>query len=135
MIKLGVITDEVSQDLEEAIQFAQRFQLDGLEIRSVWDRGPFEQTKEDIEKIRELSRAAGLEICCISPPLFKCDMGDRAAYRAHLEGLKRCIEAAHRLGLRAWREPGLPGRFCPESAAMAIAESIAEIRGGGEKDD
>ena len=44
MIKLGVITDEVSQDLEEAIQFAQRFQLDGLEIRSVWDRGPFEQT-------------------------------------------------------------------------------------------
>ena len=112
MIKLGVITDEVSQDLEEAIQFAQRFQLDGLEIRSVWNRGPFEQTKEDIEKIRELSRAAGLEICCISPPLFKCDMGDRAAYRAHLEGLKRCIEAAHRLGTHLirgfsfWREPG-----------------------------
>lgn len=115
MIKLGVITDEVSQDLEVAIQFAQRFGLDGLEIRSVWDRGPFEQTREDIEKIRQRSRAAGLEVCCISPPLFKCDMGDRSAYEAHLEGLKRCIDAGHRLGTQLvrgfsfWREPGREG--------------------------
>lgn len=115
MIKLGVITDEVSQDLETAIHFARRFGLDGLEIRSVWDRGPFEQTVEDTEKIRELSRAAGLEICCISPPLFKCGMGDRAAYEAHLEGLRRCIDAGHRLGTRLirgfsfWREPGRQG--------------------------
>lgn len=30
------------------------------------------------------------------------------------------MQAAERLGLRAWREPGLPGRYCPEDAAMAI---------------
>ena len=34
------------------------------------------------------------------------------------------VEAAHRLGLRAWREPGLPGRYCPESAALAIAAAF-----------
>ncbi len=32
------------------------------------------------------------------------------------------VEAAHRMGLRAWREPGLPGRYCPESAARALAK-------------
>ena len=45
------------------------------------------------------------------------------------------LEAAHRLGLRAWREPGLPGRFCPESAALAIAAALEEMRAGGEKND
>jgi len=34
------------------------------------------------------------------------------------------LKAAWELGLRAWREPGLPGRYCPESAAMAIVRAI-----------
>ena len=44
------------------------------------------------------------------------------------------VEAAHRLGLRAWREPGLPGRYCPESAALAIAASFEKLRKGGNED-
>ena len=32
--------------------------------------------------------------------------------------------AAWRRGLRAWREPGLPGRYCPESAAMALLRAM-----------
>ena len=43
------------------------------------------------------------------------------------------VEAAHRLGLRAWREPGLPGRYCPESAALAIAEAFAGLCEGRQK--
>ena len=34
------------------------------------------------------------------------------------------IEAAAELGLVARREPGLPGRYCPESAARAIFEAL-----------
>lgn len=34
------------------------------------------------------------------------------------------VEAARRLGVRAWREPGLPGRYCPWSAAGAILRAI-----------
>ena len=44
------------------------------------------------------------------------------------------VEAAHRLGLRAWREPGLPGRYCPESAALAIAAAFEKLRKGGNED-
>ena len=44
------------------------------------------------------------------------------------------VEAAHRLGLRAWREPGLPGRYCPESAALAIAAAFEKLRKGGNDD-
>lgn len=35
------------------------------------------------------------------------------------------LRAAWRRGIRAWREPGLPGRYCPRSAAKALAEAIA----------
>lgn len=40
-MRLGVITDEVSQDIWEAAGFARHFGLDALELRSVNDRGPF----------------------------------------------------------------------------------------------
>ena len=42
------------------------------------------------------------------------------------------LRAAWALGLRAWREPGLPGRYCPESAAAALYEAIR--RGGARHD-
>ena len=35
------------------------------------------------------------------------------------------LHAAWNRGLRAWREPGLPGRYCPESAARAILSALA----------
>ncbi len=42
------------------------------------------------------------------------------------------LHAAWELGLRAWREPRLPGRYCPESAARALLEAIdRHERGGG----
>ncbi len=34
------------------------------------------------------------------------------------------LHAAWALGLRAWREPGLPGRYCPHSAAQALLSAI-----------
>lgn len=34
------------------------------------------------------------------------------------------LNAAWRMGLRAWREPALPGRYCPQSAARALLEAM-----------
>lgn len=34
------------------------------------------------------------------------------------------LRAAWNRGLRAWREPGLPGRYCPQSAAEAILNAM-----------
>ena len=42
------------------------------------------------------------------------------------------LRAAWSRGLRAWREPGLPGRYCPQSAAAAILKAIdRQARGEG----
>lgn len=34
------------------------------------------------------------------------------------------LDAAQKLGLTAWREPGLPGRYSPESAAEVLLETV-----------
>lgn len=34
------------------------------------------------------------------------------------------LRAAWQNGLRAWREPGVPGRYCPESAAEAMLRAL-----------
>lgn len=39
------------------------------------------------------------------------------------------LRAAWRMGLRAWREPGLPGRYCPESAAAALLRAMERGEG------
>lgn len=38
------------------------------------------------------------------------------------------LDAAREMGVRAWREPALPGRYCPKNAADAIFEAL--VRGG-----
>ena len=45
------------------------------------------------------------------------------------------LRAAWDMGLRAWREPGLPGRYCPQSAARALLRAIERYEAGGEKHD
>lgn len=41
------------------------------------------------------------------------------------------LHAAWALGLRAWREPGLPGRYCPHSAAQALLSAMDRFENGG----
>lgn len=39
------------------------------------------------------------------------------------------LKSAWAMGLRAWREPGLPGRYCPESAAEVILRAMDRAKG------
>lgn len=92
MFKTGVITDEISQDLRVAAALAAEYGLDGLEIRSVNDKGPFEFTKKDVQEIKLIARDKGLEITALSSPFFKCSLDDEREIQNHVEGLKRCLE-------------------------------------------
>lgn len=111
MFKLGVINDEVSQNLDAALRFAQKHSLDALEIRSVEGKNPFQFEKSDILKIKDAARESDIKICGISSPFYKCNFGDKKAMQEHLEGLKRCIEWASILGANIirgfdfWHDP------------------------------
>lgn len=103
MFSLGVITDEVSQDFEQALMFAKSHGLSCVELRSAWEKGPFEFTDEDILKIRDLSEKYQLPIVAISSPMFKCDYFDETQKRAHLEQFRRLVKRAELLGVKTIR--------------------------------
>lgn len=101
--KLGVITDEVSQDIFQAAEFAKIHGLDSLEIRSVNDRSPYELTDADVAEIKKAAQQNGLEVAAISSPLFKCNFDDEEAVAAHIEGFKHCVKIAKALGAKLIR--------------------------------
>lgn len=70
-MKLSAVTDEISADLETALELAQNWGLDGVELRGIGgDRypqvSPFWQAR-----VPELVQESGLPVVAISPGLFK----------------------------------------------------------------
>lgn len=125
--KLGVITDEVSQDIFEAAEFASLHELDCLEVRSVNGHGPFEYTEEDIEDIISASTAYALPVCAISAPLFKCNFTDPDAVKEHLHKLELCAVAAKRVGADIIRGFDFWDENIPLEARAAAYDGVAGI--------
>lgn len=128
MFRRAIVTDEVSQDPEVAIRLALRFHLDGLEIRSLWNKGPHELTPIEIVTLRTMIRDAGLAVCAVATPCFKCSLDDPAEVRAHLDILRRCqdlcaeLEAPIARIFTFWRpEDGLL-----DERATATADRLVE---------
>jgi sugar phosphate isomerase/epimerase len=113
-LRLAVITDEVSQDLAKVMPLAKEFGLSGIEIRSVWNKAPHELDKSDIALIKKLLADYEMEVCSIASPFFKCDYGDEAQFREHMEILRKCIDLAGELGapiiriFTFWLKPPFP---------------------------
>jgi L-ribulose-5-phosphate 3-epimerase len=94
MFRTGVISDEISQDLNVAIELSKKFHLDAIEIRSVSDKGPFEFSDEDISDIKKAVFGAGMKFSAISSPFFKCDLNNKDEISQNIKGLERCIKMA-----------------------------------------
>jgi sugar phosphate isomerase/epimerase len=98
MFRRAIITDEVSQEPAEAVRLALRFGLEGVEIRSAWEKGPHELTRAEIRTLRSLVQDGGLSVCAVATPCFKCALDDPAQAQAHLEVLRRCLDLCGELG-------------------------------------
>jgi L-ribulose-5-phosphate 3-epimerase len=69
--KLGVITDEITQDLEQALRWAKGFGLNWVELRFVWGKYVTELTREEVTHAKDLLSEAGLRVSVIDSPYFK----------------------------------------------------------------
>lgn len=96
--KLAIITDEVSQDLDTVIRFAQEFKLDGIEVRSLFGRAFKDLTESDLSDIATAASDAGFAIAGAASPVFKCNLDSDKEIAEHIELFKRSVEAAQVLG-------------------------------------
>jgi sugar phosphate isomerase/epimerase len=95
MFKLGVISDEISQDFERAVDVAKKNNLDFVELRSVWNKPPHILDTPDIRKMKDILTKVDLRVTGIASPVFKCHIEKEDEYQEHLEFLKRSINLAH----------------------------------------
>ncbi len=96
--RLAILTDEVSQDLDEVIRFAKELKLDGIEVRSLFGRAFKDLTTADLQLIAAKARDAGLAIAGCASPVFKCDLDSPRQISEHIELFLRAVEAANLLG-------------------------------------
>jgi sugar phosphate isomerase/epimerase len=97
-MKLAVFTDEVSQDLGVAVKLAVRYGLDGVELRTVWNKPVQHLSAADVDRIRGLLGERELGVAAIASPVFKCELDDEPAQRDHLDYLRSCIGIAQQFG-------------------------------------
>lgn len=100
MFKKGVITDEISQDLEAAAKLAAEYGLTGLELRTVWNKGVHQLTDEELDKVLEIAGSYKMEVPAISSPFFKCELTNPEEIANHYEILAKAIAAAKKLGAK-----------------------------------
>lgn len=107
-MRLAVITDEVSEALEEAIPFMLQHGVEAAELRGLWGTNIAEIDRSTRDQAARLLRAAGLPVCSIASPLYKTDLcgesGDAMGplhlatpvpRECQIELLQRCLELAH----------------------------------------
>ena len=102
-MKLGVITDGISTDLEHALKVMNETGIEHAELQFIWDKEIGDQTEEEIKRIKNLVAQYNVKVPCITRhnfvglPVMTTEPEDEA-YQKHLAGLKRCIKIAKELG-------------------------------------
>jgi sugar phosphate isomerase/epimerase len=69
--KLGVITDEVTQDFEKALVWAKAFGLSWVELRFVWNKYVTEFKPDEVKRAKELLAKHGMRVSVVDSPYFK----------------------------------------------------------------
>lgn len=71
-LKLGVITDEVTDDLDAALRFIQKYGLRWVEIRNIWGEMWFtEASPALVRKVRGLLDQYGMKCAVLASPYLK----------------------------------------------------------------
>ncbi len=93
--KISIVTDEISQDLEECRTFLDDHDLHAVELRCIGDRRVPDVSDTDRRTLKAWAQNHDPVILAVSPGLFKCRLDDRAEIRRHLEEvLPRSIDLA-----------------------------------------
>jgi len=102
-MKLGVITDGISRDLEHALKVMNETGIKYGDLQFVWDKEIGDQTPEEVQKIKGLLTQYNIQVPCITRHNFVGMLvmntePEDEAYQKHFNGLKRCIKIAKELG-------------------------------------
>jgi len=78
--RVGIITDEISQKLETALDFISSYHLPGCELREFWGRNIMNTSAADLDHARMLISEHSLRVSDIASPIFKWNLPQMPAH-------------------------------------------------------
>lgn len=99
MAKLGVITSNISQDLEYALAATRDLGFKYAELQYLWDKEVGDLDDAEVARAQDLISHYKVEVCCISRhifaglPLGQTEVGGEVHNR-QMMSLRRCIDMA-----------------------------------------
>lgn len=102
-MKLGIISDEISQDPHHAFRVVKRLGATYVEIRDVWGKNVCGLSDSEVLELRRIAQRHGLEISNIDSYAFKVYIDDKGGHAQSLKALKRAIEITKLLDLKFTR--------------------------------
>jgi L-ribulose-5-phosphate 3-epimerase len=78
--KLGIITDELTQDLEQALNFISAYSLGYCELRGIWHKNIMNLSQEELDRARQLIQKRKLQVSDIGSPVFKYNLPEIPAH-------------------------------------------------------
>lgn len=69
--RLGVITDEITQDFEKALLWAKGFELEWVELRFLWTKYVTDLNADDVKRARDQLAKHGLKVSVVDSSYFK----------------------------------------------------------------
>jgi sugar phosphate isomerase/epimerase len=77
--KLGIITDEVAEDLGQALDFLGEYRLGYCELRQIWNKNIMNLTREELQRARQMIEERGVKVSNLAAPLFKYNLPEMPA--------------------------------------------------------
>ena len=72
--KLGIITDELTQNLEQALEFISSYSLSYCELREMWNKNIMNLPQAELDRARQLIQEHGFHVSDIASPIFKYNL-------------------------------------------------------------
>ena len=131
--KLGVITDEVDNDLGRALEFVSEFSLEWVELRNVWGTYVMDFSPDQIRRAKSMIDDLGLKVSCICTPFLKSRYPGSSPIRENypaspldqqFEILKRAIAVAEAFDCRNIRTFSFARCPRPDDLFQAVVDNI-----------
>lgn len=72
--KLGIITDELTNQLDEALAFISSYGLAWCELREIWANNIMNAPQEDLDRAKKLLDQHKIQVSDIASPIFKWNL-------------------------------------------------------------
>ena len=137
--KVGIITDEISDDLGEALDFINHYSLGYCEVREIWQKNVMSLSQDELSRAKTLIAAHGLRVSSIASPIFKYPLPEMPAHpegalvfhstytdRDTAELLRRSFDIAHFFGTEKIRIFSYWRVSDPEKAYPYVRDRLAK---------